>query len=357
VNPHLEEDELALFAMHLLSEPEAAAVALNLEKSEDARRRLAEILATLAAYAEASIELHEVPQGSLDRLLARTTQKKDVVPVPVSPRIALPRPRSSFGPKVMPWIGWAVAVAMIMVAGKLYRDRAELRRALNNQTSQVAHVSADTTDVYRERDALRATLSKQSEDLASLRTEIDKEKREAGSLQTIIAGETTELDQQKAKVTAQATHTDDAARDVQRLEQTVAAQASELATLRTDERKARQVLDALTDRTALRVTLTKPKTKAAPVARATYVASRGTLVFLASNLGPLNANKVYQLWLMPVDQSKPVPAGTFVPDARGNATIVNTQFLQPLAAKGFSVTIEKQGGSQIPTLPIILAGE
>jgi len=120
---------------------------------------------------------------------------------------------------------------------------------------------------------------------------------------------------------------------------------------------ARQVLDTLTDKTALRVTLTKPKTKAAPVARATYVASRGTLVFLASNLAPLSANKVYQLWLMPADQSKPVPAGTFVPDARGNASIVNTQFLQPVAAKGFSVTIEKEGGSPVPTLPLILAGE
>jgi hypothetical protein len=37
--------------------------------------------------------------------------------------------------------------------------------------------------------------------------------------------------------------------------------------------------------------------------------------------------------------------------------VTHEKCLQPLAAKGFSVTIEKQGGSQIPTLPIILAGE
>ena len=42
---------------------------------------------------------------------------------------------------------------------------------------------------------------------------------------------------------------------------------------------------------------------------------------------------------------------------KGNASIVNTQFLQSLAAKGFRVTVEKEGGSQVPTLPIILAGE
>lgn len=61
-----------------------------------------------------------------------------------------------------------------------------------------------------------------------------------------------------------ATLTDNSAGDVQRLQQTVVAQANELATLRTEERKARQVLDALTDRTALRVTLTKPNAKAVP---------------------------------------------------------------------------------------------
>jgi len=46
-----------------------------------------------------------------------------------------------------------------------------------------------------------------------------------------------------------------------------------------------------------------------------------------------------------------------LPDARGNASVVNTEFLRPLAAKGFGVTIEKEGGSQVPTLPIILASE
>jgi len=105
----------------------------------------------------------------------------------------------------------------------------------------------------------------------------------------------------------------------------------------------------------LRVTLTRPKSSAAPTGRATYVASRGTLVFLANNLAPLKSNKVYQLWLMPADGSKPVPIGTFAPDARGAATVVTAHFPRSVSAKGFSVTIEKEGGSQTPTLPIVLA--
>jgi hypothetical protein len=357
VNPHLEDDELALFAMHLLSESEAAAVARDLEKNQDARWRLAEIVATLAAYAEASIELRDVPSGSLDRLLARTTQKRDLASDLVPRTTATPRVRSGFVAMILPLSGWALATAMIVIAGKLYQDRSTLHRALNNQTGQVAHISAKAVDVDRERDALKAALSRQSDELAALRTELGNQKRETATLQGTIAGETTELNQQKAKVAAQAAVAETAGRDEERLQQTIAAQNTQLATLRAEERRAEQVLNALTDRTALRVTLTKPKAKAAPQGRAIYVASRGTLVFLASNLAPLGANRVYQLWLMPADQAKPVPAGTFVPDPSGNASVVNTEFLGPLAAKGFGVTIEKVGGSQVPTLPIILASE
>ena len=148
-----------------------------------------------------------------------------------------------------------------------------------------------------------------------------------------------------------------------RLRETVAAQASQVAEqenqvarLSIDAAQSRQILDALTDRSALRVTLTKPKSRPAPSARATYVASRGTLVFLANDLASLKVGKVYQLWLMPADGSSPIPEGTFVPDGRGSANLVYAQLPRALVAKGFSVTIENAGGSQTPTLPIILAG-
>ena len=53
-------------------------------------------------------------------------------------------------------------------------------------------------------------------------------------------------------------------------------------------RAARQVLDTMTDSKAKRVTLTTtPQAKPAPQGRATYVASKGTLIFIANNLEPL----------------------------------------------------------------------
>ena len=56
------------------------------------------------------------------------------------------------------------------------------------------------------------------------------------------------------------------------------------------------------------------------------------------------------------DGSKPVPAGTFAPDARGEAELVLPKVERPVAAKAFGVTIENEGGSETPTMPIVLAG-
>ena len=76
---------------------------------------------------------------------------------------------------------------------------------------------------------------------------------------------------------------------------------------------------------------------------------------MASNLNPLRSNKTYELWLMPADGSDPIPAGIFAPDSVGNANVIDAHFAHAAAAKGFTVTLENAGGSQIPTLPIILA--
>jgi hypothetical protein len=359
MNPNTNpgDDDLALFAMHLLEEPDATAVARHLAKSEEARRQLAEVRLALAAYAEATTELQAVPQGSLDRLMTRIEREQKISPM-APPRKSPAISRQSISTrKLLPWIGWTVAAAMSLMAGKLYRDRAGLHQVLSRQTGQVAHLSADELEAYRERDVLKAALSKQQDELAVLRAQSANEKRGAGTLQAKIASQGAALNEQQAKLSAQGAVAADATRDRDSLQQTISVQANQLAELRAEERRAQEVLEALTDRTALHVTLTKPKTKAAPTARATYLASRGTLIFLASNLAQLSSDKVYQVWLMPADRSKPVPAGTFAPDARGNASVVYMHFPRAVAARGFGVTVEKVGGSQTPTLPIVLAGE
>ena len=140
-----------------------------------------------------------------------------------------------------------------------------------------------------------------------------------------------------------------------RLQGTLAAQADQLAALQSTTSNA-EVIATLTDPAALRVVLTTPKSKPAPVGRAAYVAGKGSLVFLANNLQPLQPNKVYELWLLPADGNNPVPAGTFVPDARGDAHVVYAHFPRSVPAKGFAITIENSGGATTPTMPLILVG-
>jgi anti-sigma-K factor RskA len=86
------------------------------------------------------------------------------------------------------------------------------------------------------------------------------------------------------------------------------------------------------------------------------VAEKGALVFTASNMEPLQPYKVYELWILPVGGHDPVPAGTFTPDARGNASVILPDVPKGLDAKAFAITIEDDGGSKTPTMPIIMSG-
>jgi len=123
-----------------------------------------------------------------------------------------------------------------------------------------------------------------------------------------------------------------------------------------DSAQARAVLETLTDPGAQRVTLTPDSAPPAPTGRATYMPDKGMLTFIASNMLPLQPYKTYELWLIPADGRDPIPAGTFKPDDRGNASLMLPELPKGVAAKAFGVTIEDDGGAQTPTMPIILAG-
>ncbi|WP_263385257.1 anti-sigma factor [Granulicella arctica] len=135
------------------------------------------------------------------------------------------------------------------------------------------------------------------------------------------------------------------------------SQTAQMATLSADASKARAIMDALTDSSAMRVTLnTTPAAKALPQGRATYLADKGTLIFTANNLAPLPSAKTYELWLIPANGTAPIAAGTFHPDGRGYASVVMPQLPVGVQAKAFGVTVEAEGGATSPTLPIILVG-
>jgi len=120
--------------------------------------------------------------------------------------------------------------------------------------------------------------------------------------------------------------------------------------------RAQQVLDLLSDRSATKVALTKTGAPEQPTGRATYLPERGALIFTASNMEPLTPFKTYELWVIPADGGNPIPAGTFTPDTKGDATVVLPKIPVGVSAKAFGVTIENAGGSQTPTMPIIMSG-
>jgi hypothetical protein len=121
--------------------------------------------------------------------------------------------------------------------------------------------------------------------------------------------------------------------------------------------EASEVLATLRDPEAVHATLTLSTLEAKPLpsGRVTYVASKGSLLFVASNMAPLDPYKTYELWVIPVD-GDPMPAGTFKPDERGFASVVLPELPKGVAAKAFGVTVEDAGGSLTPTAPVIMKG-
>jgi len=300
----ITSEDLALFAMQLLSKEEMAEVAAHVAQSEEARQELAEIQGDLAIYAHTA-DMHSPPALARERLLKQVAREKKAIPIdrpvavethgteaagrtePVATEgahgsggqgstlglgsgeaLVEEMPKRSLAVQLFPWAGWAVAAGLAMGAGDLYYQRDALRGAVVAQASRIDHLAADAA-------------------------------------------------------------------------------------------ASKQVLDTLTDSSAKRVTLvTKGQTAPLPTGRATYVASKGMLIFLANNLEPLQPTKTYELWLIPATAgANPIPAGTFRPDERGNASVILPTLPKGVEAKAFGVTVEDEGGSTTPTLPIILVGE
>jgi len=87
-----------------------------------------------------------------------------------------------------------------------------------------------------------------------------------------------------------------------------------------------------------------------------YAARTGKLLMTATNLRPLPAGKIYELWILQPGGKKPLPAGTFAPDSSGYAAMILADAPAGLTVQGFGVTVENAGGAETPTLPIVLSG-
>jgi hypothetical protein len=146
----------------------------------------------------------------------------------------------------------------------------------------------------------------------------------------------------------------------QQIQSTIAAQQARVDDATRQSAHAQDVLATLTSANAMQVALhptadIKPGT-ATVTALAAYLADKGALVFVATHMEPAPAGKTYELWLMPADGRNPMPAGMFKPDAQGRASVMMPDLPKGVPAKAFGVTLENEGGSDTPTLPIVLAG-
>lgn len=120
--------------------------------------------------------------------------------------------------------------------------------------------------------------------------------------------------------------------------------------------EAKHLLALLTDPGAMHVTLAAAQARPQPAGKAIYMPRNGALVFMASNLAPLAPAKTYELWLVPMHGEKPMPAGMFKPDPQGNAVVMMPPLTAGVEARTFAVTIEPEGGSAAPTMPMVLVG-
>jgi len=141
-----------------------------------------------------------------------------------------------------------------------------------------------------------------------------------------------------------------------RAENELSSLRAEIATKQVELDHARSVLDLLHSSDTVRVKLmsgTAPWPW--PEGKVYYHPKKG-LLFVASNLPPVESGKVYQLWYVPAEGA-PLSAGVFAPDAHGNATLMTPPSAKAMAPKAFAVTKEPAGGMPAPTGPEVLSGE
>lgn len=123
-----------------------------------------------------------------------------------------------------------------------------------------------------------------------------------------------------------------------------------------DLERSKLVVEALTSPESSHFELVATMSEPVAEGRACYMQKTGTLVFTAQHLDPLPAQKTYQLWLIPANGAAPMPSGTFKPDAHGTASVVMHHMKKNVSPKTFAVTVEADGGSDTPTMPVVMAG-
>ncbi len=361
---HIPEDDLALFALALLPPDEAAVVQAHLQTCEPCRSEVARLQGDLAGYAYGA-EMQDPSPRARARLLDAVARERRLQTPERPPVLGLltPRPPRGFGGSGklgwFSWTGWAVAACALAVAGWEFQQQGHLRSQLGEE---LAGLRTEVAAGQQTATAAQQAAAAEQEAAANAQRAADEARRTAAAEH----GSATEAQQaaanakrlaEEAQQAAAAEHGN--ATDAQRTaaQAREAAAAAQVAANRGAQ--AERVLQLLTDPAATQVALhpaTAPAAPPQPEGHASYDAGKGELVFVATHLQPVQPGKTYELWVLPASGAAPVAAGLFRPDANGNASVILPNIPKNVPAKGFGITVEPDGGSSGPTLPIVLAG-
>lgn len=354
----IDDDDLALYALGLLSPSERAEAEARLASDAENRIRLAKMQFALGVYAEATVEMQDVPHSSLSRLMTEIGREASprLTLVPSADTVSASR-KGSPALRMLPWTGWALAAGLACaIALALYPRQVDLKNQVAELRTQVQSQANESAQAAEQKKNLEHTAEVQAQSALSATAKLSEAERRAAEMRDAANRAMQKANSAVTQTGVLEATANQTAKERDALASSLQAQTQRNAEIASSAADAQLILSALNDPSALTVSLNVPKQKKTPSGRGTYVANSGTLIFVGNDLPTLAENKVYELWLMPSNGSAPIPAGTFVPDSSGRARLVVPRFRQGIAANGFAVTAERAGGSSTPTLPILLVG-
>jgi anti-sigma-K factor RskA len=148
---HIEQEDLALYAMNGTTPAESAVVCSHLEQCAECRAELDKIAGDLAIVAM-SVDQQPLPEGArqrfMDRIATAPEQKPRVEVIPISS--AAPARRSTV------WIPWSIAAVMALVAVLLGLANNSIQHELARDNYQIAQFAADSEHAQKVLDVLTA---------------------------------------------------------------------------------------------------------------------------------------------------------------------------------------------------------
>jgi anti-sigma-K factor RskA len=139
------------------------------------------------------------------------------------------------------------------------------------------------------------------------------------------------------------------------LRRELAARTEEAATLRAEIARQRDLLALLGAPGTRAVALDGRPPSPAARGRMWWNGDQRAGLFLASGLPALPPGMTYQLWV--ISEGKPISAGTFAVDPRGEGSLRVEPLAAVVRAEVFAVTLEPAGGRPAPTGEMYLAGQ